>query len=84
MQIKLLRKHEEDKQKHQKQQQKYLQKQFSIEHITGEKDMYMLFGKFRIVSNQTNDLFVKVKSQAEPDSFLTKYLRLKLVKENDK
>ncbi len=63
---------------------KYLQKQFSIEHITGEKDMYMLFGKFRILSTQTNDLFVKVKSQAEPDSFLTKYLRLKLVKENDK
>jgi hypothetical protein len=31
---------------------KYLQKSFTIEHISGEKDLYMVFGKFRINSNE--------------------------------
>lgn len=60
----------------------YSLKSFQFEHISGEKDNYTIFGKIKISCVQKQDIIVRLRSQADPDPFITKYLRLKLVKEN--
>ena len=61
----------------------YKEKHFAFEHIAGDQDQYLVFGKIKVPASESDqDLIVKLRGASEPDPFVAKHLRLALVEVN--